>query len=76
MYVFAQGEMMRVDERIRFGIYQSCGNRGVLDVCLCLDFGGEWVVGLAQGPSRLLQAIVQIVSKAQAPSNGARFTVF
>ena len=25
-----------MDERIGFGLYQSCGNRGVLDVCLCL----------------------------------------
>ena len=41
-----------MDERIGFGLYQSCGNRGtggVLNVCLCLgcgdvgDVGWEWV---------------------------------
>ena len=32
------------DETIGFGLYQSCENRGVLDVCLCLGFGG--VVGI------------------------------
>ena len=39
-----------MDERI--GFYQSCGNRGVLDVFLCLgcgDVGGEWVGRLDQG---------------------------
>ena len=36
-----------MDERIGFGLYQSCGNRAVLDGCLC--FGGEWVGGLDQG---------------------------
>ena len=36
-------------DRIEFGIYQSCQNRGVLDVCQCLGCGGmggvsgEWV---------------------------------
>ena len=25
-----------MNERLGFGRYQSCGNRGVLDVCLCL----------------------------------------
>ena len=40
-----------MDEMIGFGRYQSCDNRGVLDVCLCLgggDAGGvcvEWVGG-------------------------------
>ena len=46
-----------MDERIAFGIYQSCGNRVVLDVCLYLGcrgvggvggVGGEWVGGLDQ----------------------------
>ena len=36
-----------MDERIGFGLYQSCGNRGVLDVCLCCSgvggVGGEWI---------------------------------
>ena len=38
-----------------FGIYQSCGNREVLDVCLCFGcggvggVGGEWVGVLDQG---------------------------
>ena len=36
-----------MDERIGFGLYQSCG--GVLDVCLgCGGVGGEWV-GLGTG---------------------------
>ena len=36
-----------MDERIV--LYQSCGNRGVLVVCLCCDgVGGEWVGGLDQ----------------------------
>ena len=31
-----------MDESIGFGRYQSCGNRGVLDVCLgCGGVGGE-----------------------------------
>ena len=36
-------------ERIGFGPYQSCRNRGVLDVCQCLGcsgvggVGGRWV---------------------------------
>ena len=29
-----------VDERIGFGLFHSCGNRGVLDVYLCLGCGG------------------------------------
>ena len=39
-------ERGRVDERIGFGLYQSCMNRGVLDVSLCLGcrgVGGEWI---------------------------------
>ena len=43
-----------VDERIGFGLYQSCENKG--DVCLCLGCGGvvcvvcgEWVGGLNHG---------------------------
>ena len=41
-----------VDDRIGFGIYQSCGNMGGLDVCQCLGFsgvGGKWVCGLDEG---------------------------
>ena len=44
-----------MDERIGFGLYQSCENMGVLDVCLCFGracaggIGGEWVGGLDQG---------------------------
>ena len=47
-----------MDERIRFRLYQSCGNRGVLGVCLCFGCGGvggigeEWVGGLDQGLER------------------------
>ena len=47
-----------MDERIGFGLYQSCGDRGVLDVCLCFGcggvggVGGEWVGGLDQGRER------------------------
>ena len=38
-------------ERIGFGLYQSCENRGgVLDVCLGYGgVGGEWSWGLDQG---------------------------
>ena len=44
-------------ERIGFGLYQYCGDRGVLDMCLTLCFGcggvcGEWVGGLDQGRKR------------------------
>ena len=44
-----------MDERIGFGLYQSCGIGGVLDVCLCFScagvggVGGQWVGGLDQG---------------------------
>ena len=43
-----------MDERIGFGLYQSCGNRGVLNVCVfgcggVGGVGGEWVGGLDQG---------------------------
>ena len=45
-----------MDERIGFGLYQSCGNRGgVSDVCLCFGcggvsgVGGECVGGMDQG---------------------------
>ena len=38
-----------MDERIGFGLYQSCGAGGVLDMCLCFGCGGEWVGGLDQG---------------------------
>ena len=48
-----------MDERIGFGLYQSCGDRGsVLDMCLCFgcggvgDVGGEWVGGLDKGRER------------------------
>ena len=30
-------------KRIWFELYQSCGNKGVLDVCLCLGCGGVGV---------------------------------
>ena len=44
-----------MDERIRFGLYQSCGEGGVLDMCLCFGYdsvGGvcvQWVGCLDQG---------------------------
>ena len=44
-----------MDERIGFGLYQSCGTGGVLDMCLCFGCGGvggvdrEWVGGLDLG---------------------------
>ena len=47
-----------MDERIGFVFYQSCGDRGVLDVCLCFGCGcvggvvGEWVGGLDKGRER------------------------
>ena len=47
-----------MDEKIGFGLYQSCGDRGVLDMCLCFGcggvggVGGEWVGGLDQGRER------------------------
>ena len=31
--------------RVGFGLYQSCENRRVLDVCLCLGCGGVGFVG-------------------------------
>ena len=34
-----------VDERIGSGLYQTRGNRVVLDVCLCLGCGGVCGVG-------------------------------
>ena len=34
-----------MDERIRFGFYQSCGIMGVLDMCLCLSCGDVGGVG-------------------------------
>ena len=34
-----------MDEMIGFGLYQSCGNRGVLDMCLCLGNGCVGAVG-------------------------------
>ena len=43
-----------MDERIRFRLYQSCWNRGSVDVSLCFGCGGvggvcwEWVGGLVQ----------------------------
>ena len=43
------------DERIGFGLYQSSGDRGVLDICLyfgCGGVGGEWVGGLDQDRER------------------------
>ena len=52
-----------MDERIGFGLYQSCGDRGsvrhgVLDMCLCFGCSGvggvgrEWVGDLDQGWER------------------------
>ena len=42
-----------MDERIGFGIYQSSGDRGVLDMCFgCGGVGGEWVGGLDKGRER------------------------
>ena len=47
-----------MDERIGFGLYHSCQNKGVLDVCLFLGcggvggVGGEWVGGLDKGRER------------------------
>ena len=32
-------------ERIGFGLYQSCGTGGVLDMCLCFGCGGVGWVG-------------------------------
>ena len=53
------GEGGLVDERIGFGLYQSCGGQGeCLDMCLCFGcggvggVGGEWVGGLDQGRER------------------------
>ena len=34
-----------MDEKIGSGLYQSCGTRGVLDVCPCLGCGGMGGVG-------------------------------
>ena len=34
-----------MNERIGFGLYASCGNRGVLDLCLCLGCGRVGSVG-------------------------------
>ena len=54
MCVFGSGRRWwRVDERIGFGIYQSVGTGGVLDVCLCCGgVCGECVGGLDQGLER------------------------
>ena len=47
-----------MDERIGFGLYQSSGDGGVLDMCLCfgcggvVGVGGEWVGGLDKGRER------------------------
>ena len=47
-----------MDERIGFGLYQSCGDRGVLDMGLCFGCGGvggvgeKRVRGLDQGQER------------------------
>ena len=50
-----------MDERIGFGLYQSCGDMGMLDMCLCFGYGGvggvggvggEWVGGLDKGRER------------------------
>ena len=34
-----------MDKIIGFGLYQSCGSRAVLGVCLCLGCGGVGGVG-------------------------------
>ena len=45
-----------VDERIGFGLYQPCGDRGSVGHVLCFGCGGvgggEWVGGLDQGRER------------------------
>ena len=48
-----------MDERIGFGLYQSCGDRGsVGQVCVCFGcggvggVGGEWIGGLDKGRER------------------------
>ena len=39
-----------MDKRIGFGLKQSCGNRRMLDVCLCCgSVGGKWIGILEQG---------------------------
>ena len=64
-----------MDERIRFGIYQSCGNRGVLYVCLYFGCsgvggvcgvggvggkGGEWVWGMDQGMEGVMLCLCEL----------------
>ena len=59
-----------MDDRIGFGLYQSCGNRGSVgrDVCLCFGcrgvsgVGGEWVGGLDQGLDGLCYVCVSCES--------------
>ena len=52
-----------MDDRIGFELYQSCGNRGVLDVCLCFGWGGvggEWVGGLDQGLEGVVLCLCEV----------------
>ena len=42
-----------MDKRIVFELYQSCENRGVLDICLCLGCSGV-VGGLGPGSERVV----------------------
>ena len=47
----AQGKRALLNERIAFGLYQSCANRGNyghVSVFGCGGVGGEWVGGLDQ----------------------------
>ena len=39
----------RVDERIGFGLYQSCGNRGECRTCVCVLVAVVWVVEVGSG---------------------------
>ena len=61
MYVFGSGPCgWRVDERIGFGLYQSC-----VDMCPCFGcggVGGEWVSGLDQGRERWCYVCVSLDS--------------
>ena len=59
MYVFVHGQRGwrggYVDDRIGCVFYQLCGNRGMLDICLCVGCGGvggvsgEWVGSFVPG---------------------------
>ena len=53
-----------MDGRIGFGLYQSCGERGSVDMCLCFGcggvgvggIGGEWMGGVDQIQNQFLRA--------------------